>query len=137
MGVTRSEGRRKVNEFLRQYPDHLLMVEASGLHGRDGIKTLIGHEVVIVIWKEEQIKMRQFDPNSRQLATCSQTAIALRQQLAGSKDIEIISGRVHTDKCISRSLQFICRILDGTQDPKSCKTSKIFKASLNKCIELD
>ena len=93
----------------------------------DSVRTLIGHEVII-IWKEQgEIKMRQFDPNPKWSATCSRIAIIRRQQLAGSKDIKVISGKVHIDKCVSRSLQFIC-VLDGAQDPKSCKESKMLLA---------
>ena len=87
-------------------------------------RKLIGHEVII-IWKEqEEIKMRQFDPDPKRSAICSRTAIILCQQLAVSKDIEVISRKVRPDKCVSRSLQFIScpgwcsrsKIMQGKQD---------------------
>lgn len=61
-GVTRSEGRRGMNEFLRHWPDHLLLVEVSILNGRDSARTLIGHGVIIIPEEEGDIKIRQFAP---------------------------------------------------------------------------
>ena len=94
------------------------------------------HEVVLIVWKDgNEFVVRQFDPNETKHAGCLRTTGHIRKLLAGdSKIVDVITGQKHSDVCVSRSLQFICKVLDGDKDPKSCPVNKRYNANTEKCI---